>query len=88
MSLRDKDFLDAARDALAEAEASALASIGKRGTSARRAARKAVQTRLDARWRAVLARVPLPQEPVDPIELSGSFYLNPNRDGQPVDEEQ
>lgn len=76
MSLKPKDFLDAAVDALAEAEAGALASIGKRGTYAKQQARRAGRERLARRWAAICAATKPTHEAVEPVELSRAFYLS------------
>lgn len=80
MSLKHKDFLEAAADALMEAQESALASIGERGTYARKKARAAALAYHRRRWERICARVQSAHQPVDPTELSRSFYL----DGPPT----
>jgi len=65
--------MEAARDAMLEAEAAALASIGQRGTYAKKLARAAMKTRQERRWEAITARVSMSAYVAEPQELAASI---------------
>jgi len=87
MSLKDKHLLDATMDAMREAEELARISLYKGRACSKAEIRRATRSRVERRWLQVAAQVRPAFDPVDPIELSRSFYLRSRMPpGQGVDE--